>query len=594
MPYAPSPRWDLETIFAGGLHGAPFRTEFAAVKDAIEALIPRTEGVSTGDLPAVRALLREIADVGERLGELRTYASCSFAADTTNADAREADVLTSELVNRLMRADVPIQSLLADIDDAAFEALLADTSMDEMAPLLRHRREGAKRLTLRPKALQALATDLEREALHGWGQLYDHLSGTLEVDLQLPGEAPKKVGIAVVNGMRGHADEAVRKAAYEGAAKAWGGSADVCAMALTHITGSRQTKFDRLGVDELAPTLHDNRVDRGILDAMWAAADHARPALTQYLARKAKLLGKPKLDAWDLLAPMPEADKTISWEQAQDVVVDAFDGIDPDMGAFAREALRKRWIDAESRPGRMPGGFCAPVPRSKQSRIFLTFTNTVDTMLTLAHELGHSFHDEILFQNPVARREVTSALAETASTFAEAVVRDAAIANAANPAARIQLIDQDLQAGVAFLMNIPARFQFEQRLFALRREGPFRADQLRTEMVDCLRRTHADTLQSYDDLFWASKLHFYISAFGFYNWSYTFGYLFSASVYQRAREEGPSFRKTYTKLLSRTGWDDTRAIGRDVLGEDLGDAAFWIRATKPLLRGADEFMSATV
>lgn len=593
MPYAPSPRWDLETIFAGGLHGAPFRTELAAVKEAVEGLIPRTEDVSTGDLDEVRALLHEIQLLGERLGELRTYASCSFAAETTNADAREADLLTSELANRLMRADVPIQSLLADVDDEAFEALLADPSMDEMAPLLRHRREGAKRLTLRPKEMQALLNDLEREALHGWGQLYDNLSGTLEVDLHLPGEAPKKVGIAVINGMRGHADEAVRKAAYEGAARAWSGAADTCAMALTHLTGARQTRFDRLGVDELAPTLHDNRVDRGILDAMWVAADAARPSLIAYLNRKAKLLGKDKLDAWDMLAPMPDADKTISWEQAQDVVVEAFDGIDPDMGAFAREALRKRWIDAESRPGRMPGGFCAPVPRSKQSRIFLTFTNTVDTMLTLAHELGHSFHDEILFQNPIARREVTSALAETASTFAEAVVRDAAIANAPDAAARVQLLDQDLQAGVAFLMNIPARFQFEQRLFQLRRQGPFRADQLRAEMVDCLKRTHGGTLNTYDDLFWASKLHFYISAFGFYNWSYTFGYLFSASVYQRAREEGPAFRSTYRTLLARTGWDDTRAIGRDVLGEDLGDPAFWIRATKPLLRGVDEFLAVS-
>jgi oligoendopeptidase F len=331
-----------------------------------------------------------------------------------------------------------------------------------------------------------------------------------------------------------------------------------------------------------------------VLDALWSASDALRPTLSRYLHRKAALVHKPRLDWSDLSAPLPAAGQPpVTWEQAQALVVDSFAEVHPELGAFARQALEARWVDAEARDGKRAGAFCAPFPRSEQSRVFLTWADTLDAALTLAHELGHAFHSHVLFAEPAARRDVTSALAETASTFAEAVLRNAALRHASSDAVRAFVLDQQLQAGTVFLMNIRARFDFERRLFALRRQGAFDPDVLSAEMVACQRAAYDDALGEYDPLFWANKLHFYITRTPFYNWPYTFGYLFSGAVYARAVAEGPSFWPTYTELLRRTGYEDTETLGREVLGEDLTDPGFWERAAAPLLADLEQFLALT-
>jgi oligoendopeptidase F len=213
--------------------------------------------------------------------------------------------------------------------------------------------------------------------------------------------------------------------------------------------------------------------------------------------------------------------------------------------------------------------------------------------MTLAHELGHAFHNLVLAEQPGTRREITSALAETASTFAEATFRDRVLDGTTDPTQRAFMLDQELQAAVAFLMDIPARFRFERRLFTLRRDGVLDPDQLSEEMVACQRAAYGDGLGSYDPLFWCSKLHFYIPEFGFYNWPYTFGYLFSAAVYQRAKAQGPSFMDTLRELLLRTGWQGSEDLAREVLGVDLTDPAFWIGAARPVEQRVEAFLEIT-
>ncbi|MEZ4236609.1 MAG: hypothetical protein R3F59_10725 [Myxococcota bacterium] len=155
------------------------------------------------------------------------------------------------------------------------------------------------------------------------------------------------------------------------------------------------------------------------------------------------------------------------------------------------------------------------------------------------------------------------------------------------------MLDQQLQAATAFLMDIPHRYQLERRLYALRREGGLRADQLSEEVTAIQRRCYGDALASWDPLFWCSKLHFYIAGMSFYNWPYAFGYLFSSAVYAEARRTGPAFLPKLQDLLRRTGWQDTAALGRDVLGADLRSPAFWEGAVQSIPGWVDAFEQAT-
>jgi len=586
--------WDLDRIFTGGPGGAAFQDALARSRETLEGLLRRAAALGRldEDGDAWSALLCDLEDAGEDLGELCGFASCAYAERTTSSEARSAYAASEELIVLQGRVGVPIKAGLREADDRAIVRFLGRSELRDLAPMVRHARE-ASRLDL-DRPLQELLAEIDREALHGWGQLYDLVSGTLKATIEVAGEPPRTVGIAALDPMLSKPDEAVRKAAHEAGDRAWGEVRDICAMALTHITGARQIRLDRAGIDEIEPSLVGNRISRETLEALDAAREEAGPILAAYLARKAKLLAKERLDWWDQMAPYPGGKEAeISWAETCDLIRESFAGFRSDLAALAEKAIRDRWIDAEPRDEKRQGAFCADFPRSRESRILMTFSGTLRSALTLAHELGHAYHNEILFRLPSARRRLTSALAETASTFGEAVVRDRALARADSDATRIRLLDQQLQAGVAYLMNIPARFRFERSLYEMRRRGAFDADALSARMVECQRQAYGDALASWNPLFWASKLHFYISHFGFYNWPYMFGYLFSSAVYARAREEGAAFAPKYDALLALTGYADTESIGCEIFGEDLSDPGFWRRAVRPLIAAGEAFLDAT-
>ena len=283
---------------------------------------------------------------------------------------------------------------------------------------------------------------------------------------------------------------------------------------------------------------------------------------------------------------------TLNWSQAQELVVSAFGGIYPRLQSFAQRALASSWVEAEARSGKRAGGYCTRVPQNRESRIFMSFTDSLNSCMTLAHELGHAYHNELLFDQPSSRMRITMALAETASTFADALDLDQVLATADDDL-KLFLIEQQLQRATTFAMNIPSRFAFERELFDLREQGALRTDVLSDLSIRCQQTAYRGKLNSYDPMFWCSKLHFYISHFGFYNWPYTFGYLFSAAVYDRFKHQGLSFIPTLEELLLQTGYRWSEELAAELLDADIQDPDFWISATRPVREQLDLFLALT-
>ncbi|MEZ4236608.1 MAG: M3 family metallopeptidase [Myxococcota bacterium] len=427
---ATPPTWDLDVLVSGGPGGPAFSTRRDTLRQRLEEAAARVAALgAVADDPAGWAqLIVTLTQLDDDLGDLSSFAGCASAVDARSEAARAAEGDADELERQRKLVVVALDATLDAAPDAAFDALLARPELADHAAALRHQRAG-KRLRL-PPALQALKVAMDREALTAWGRLYDQISGTLTAELALPGQEPRRVGIAEVAALRADPDPEVRARASAAGAAAWGSVRDLCAHTLTQIVGARQQHNDRLGVDELAYTMHGNRVDAALLDAMWAAADAARPALVRYLRHKATLLGKERLDWYDVEAPVGSSDRRWAWGDATRDILGAFGGFHPELATFAGEALDGRWVDALPREGRLPGGFCAGFREAGQSRIFMTFTGTLDNATTLAHELGHAYHNRVLDAEPSARCALTSALAETASTFAEAIFRDRLLATA--------------------------------------------------------------------------------------------------------------------------------------------------------------------
>lgn len=591
MSYAPTEVWDLDVIFPGGPGGAAFEAEYAALEVDLGQLVARAEALpEVPAAPVFAGLLLDLERLSPRLDTLYSFTGCHAAAAARDDAAIRAEARMAALGGLAARAWVAPRDRVARMPDAAFDALLAEPSVVHMRNmLLADRAQGRLRLSEKEESLLA---GLAQDGIGAWGHLYDVESGALSVTLDR-GNGPETLSAGQAEQCLWDPDRAVRQVAYTAVREGWSTIARRCATALTHITGTRLTLNARRGLDELEEPLVQSRIARTTLEAIVEACREARPAMVRYFQAKARVLGLERLEWHDVAAPVGEAGKGYSYAAAQDVIVRQFGDFAPGMAGFAERALRNRWIEVEDRPGKRGGGFCTEVPARHETRIFMTWSTNDKAAATLAHELGHAFHAEVLFGNPVAQRRLPMTLAETASTFAEALVREATRAEAATPGARLRILDASLQDAAAFLCNIPARFTLERELYAMRRQGPLEVEALRSTTARIFGEWYGGQLATVDDLFWARKLHFYIPGLAFYNYPYTFGFLFANLVYEAFRPQGPAAEAAYRRLLARTGDDDAETIAREELGLDLGDVATWRRALAGVLRDVDAFEAAT-
>jgi pepF/M3 family oligoendopeptidase len=405
--------------------------------------------------------------------------------------------------------------------------------------------------------------------------LYDRLSGDLRVQVMEKGELVRKSPGQVT---LDSAERTVRENSFFAAGRAWATIADSCAEALNHISGSRLTKYARLGVrDHLDLPLRMNRMRRETLETMWSTIADRKSMLIRYLDAKARLLGLERLCWYDVTAPLPTRRPAprLEYDDACEIVIRTFTAFSSELGEFARRAIAERWIEAEDRSGKRQGGFCTELPTRQQSRIFMTFTYSDDSMSTLAHELGHAYHSYVLRERPMLLREYPMNLAETASTLAEAILNERRLAEADDDQ-RLSLLDRMLSDAVTFLMNIHARFLFEDRFHRERAGGELSAARFSELMLEAQREAYLDALDEdgwYPE-FWISKLHFYGTTWPFYNFPYTFGYLLSLGVYG-LRDEQEAFPERIREFLIATGSQQAEEAVANAFGADLSQPEFW-------------------
>lgn len=590
--------WDLDSILP---HPASpdFQKAVDDFRAGLTALADRSDSLpALGGKPEVvrewAALLREFERLEAIAGDLASFIGCCAAGDATNKLYRQFEATLSSLDPLRERIATNVEFGLKDAGDSEFEKLLtADPWFRDNAFFLKLRRKNA-RMRL-PKAEETLAADLGVDGIHAWGRLFDRLSGELRIEVMEKGELVEKS----VGQIRFDSPErSVRQNNFFAADKAWKGVADHCADALNHIAGTRLTLYKRLGLrDHLDMPLHKNRMTRATLDTMWNTISQRKGFLLKYLDAKAKLLGIEKLCWYDTQAPLPNTDEPgkksdIAYDDGADMVIATFAGFSRDFGEFARQAVVNRWIEAENRSGKRQGAFCTGLPTKKESRVFMTYTNTHDNVSTLAHELGHAYHSWVLREQPLFLQDYPMNLAETASTFAEAVLAEQRLKETQSRGEKLSILDHMLADAVAYLMNIHARFEFENRFHEERPDGELPASRLSELMLAAQKETYLNGLADdgwYPD-FWVSKLHFYISRLPFYNFPYTFGFLLSTGLYALAKETGPEFPEQYRRLLIATGCMETEEAVQSTVGYDLTQSAFWNKSLDVVERRVEKFL----
>ncbi|MFN0197322.1 MAG: M3 family oligoendopeptidase [Planctomycetaceae bacterium] len=590
--------WDLESLLP---HPATdeFRRSFEAFRNDLIALADRSETIPSpngGDAAVVKqwlAFLDDYESVGMRATDLNAFLGCHAAGDANNRLFQQWEAQLATLEPDRERISTNLQFALQGVTPQQLsEFLNADRRLQSLEFFFHENQQWAA-LRL-PKEQELLAADLAVDGIHAWGRLYDRLSGALKITVMEKGELVEKSPSQVQYDLP---DSTARANNFYAANKSWNRIADPCAEALNHISGTRLTRYRRLGLeDHLVVPLAYNRMERKTLETMWQVVSDRKKCLVDYLNAKARLLGMNQLSWFDLQAPLPFGGlkgNQISYDAACDLIMKTFHDFSPDFGDFARMAIADRWIEAENRSGKRQGGFCTGFPSKKASRIFMTYVGSSDNMSTLAHELGHAYHSYVLKDRPWVLQDYPMNLAETASTFAEAVLGEQQLASAKSPTEKLLLLDHMLADAVAFLMNIHARFIFEDNYHRRRQKGELSPEEFCQFMVSAQQEAYLNALadEGWNPNFWISKLHFYISGLPFYNFPYTFGYLLSLGIYSLAGTFGAEFPDRYRQFLLATGNRRAESAVDGAFGYHLSEPTFWQKSIDVIESRVAQFLT---
>lgn len=584
--------WDLESIFAGGSSSESLQQELQQISTKMKEFHQLVDAFTPNAENQVEALT-EILAVHEEIQ--KSFTECgSFieALNSANIHDQQAKLLTGQLYSNLpafQLATTILNKKFASYSEEDWQNLMTHFSQIAFR-LSEMRRDGQELLD---EQSENIINTLALDGQSAWSQHYD----TIVASIQIPFNGEMLSAGQAFNTMMSSQDKAVRQELFEKWEQAWSEKADIFADTLNHLDGFRLNNYKLHGIDDfLKQPLEYNRLDKETLDMMWGTIQKNKQPIIDFLTRKAQLFGKDKMDWQDQDAPIVLGDfeeRRYTFDQAADFIVENFKKFSPKMSEFAQMAFDKAWIEAEDRPGKRPGGYCTSLPKSQESRIFMTYGESVNEVSTLAHELGHAFHSHVMWDLPTLNQDYAMNVAETASTFAELIVADATLKEAKTDEEKINLLDVKLQNAIAMFMNIHARFIFESNFYAARQKGLVATDEITRLMVEAQKEAYINGLGSYHPHFWAAKLHFFIDEVPFYNFPYTFGYLFSLGIYAKASQNADGFEDQYIALLRDTASMTTEELAKKHLDTDLHQATFWQAGIDMVLKDIATFMELT-
>ena len=574
------PRWDVSNVIPS-LNSPEYEAAVASVSLQMDGLDALLTGAPT-DTPLTdqATYLGEAVDKVNALYELantiRAYINAFVSTDSRDTLARRRESEFEQVSVRMKTLSNRFQAWMGRLGPALEQILPLDARTQAHAFALREMAQQAR--FMMSESEEALAAELLVSGANAWGKLQGTVTSQMSVSFELDGEMQKLPMPALIN-LRSHPDEDVRRRAYEAENIAWESAKEPLAACMNGVKGAVVALNQRRGrEDALHSALDAARIDRPTLQAMLGAMEDSFPQWRRYYRAKAVRLGKEQLAWWDLSAPMPGDSTHFEWDAARAFVLDNFATFSPDLRDFAAHAFGANWIDAEQRTGKRGGAFCMGLPAVKESRILSNFDGSLDQVSTLAHELGHGYHNSCMYRAGKTRLQAQTpmTLAETASIMCETIVMQAVLARAATPEQELAILETLIQGEAQVIVDIYSRYLFEQELFARRAEAELSAEDLCEIMARAQDATYGDGVDARfrQPWMWTWKPHYYSAGLSFYNFPYAFGLLFGTGLYAVYQQRGDAFVEDYKALLASTGEANAADLAAR-FGIDLRTRHFW-------------------
>jgi pepF/M3 family oligoendopeptidase len=438
---------------------------------------------------------------------------------------------------------------------------------------------------------EVLISKMKNTGSKAWAKLQNMVTSTLLVDIEMDGEL-KKLPLPVVRNMAYSADKTLRKKAYEAELESYKKIEDTSCACLNGIKGEVITLCNLRGYKSpLEETLIKSRMDEKILKAMFTAIEENLPVFHKYFRKKAELLGhKNGLPFYDLFAPVGKINRTFTYEEAREYIVNNFRTFSDKLADFADHAFKNQWIDAEPREGKSGGAFCSNLHPIKESRIMANFDGSFSNVITLAHELGHGYHGSCLTEESILNSSYPMPLAETASTFCETIVVNAALEEVGEEE-KLSILESSLQDAGQVIVDIYSRFLFEDAVFERRKDHFLSVKELKDLMIEAQKKAYGNGLdhEYLHPYMWVNKSHYYSAERNYYNFPYAFGLLLSKGLYAKYLEDRKSFVKKYDEFLRETGKNNIADVVK-IMDIDVYSVDFYRNSFKLIEEDIEKFI----
>lgn len=576
--------WNLSIMYSG-LDDPALQEDMNKLVEANQAFKAAVEKASTlEDKEKAELILSEMEKYNKILFKIFDFLQLRQACNTEDGQNMALINKVMNIYNEGAEYAVAADRILASIEDV--DALAKESELiKEYTFLIKETKKRCSHLL--SNEVEAMISAMDMTGGGAWGDLQSYLTSTVKVDYN-----GKQITLSEVRNLAYSSDAKVRKDAYDAELKCYEKIADSVAFSLNNIKNQVTMLSGKKGYESpLAMTLENSRMNRQTLDAMMEAVEEYLPVFRKYLRKKGELLGYNNGLPWfELFAPLGKSDKEYSLEEARNYLIECFNNLTPDMADMMKEAFDNEWIDFYPRNGKQGGAFCAGLSGYKQSRILTNYDGTFGAIDTLAHELGHAFHNRMLEGHRRLNNDYPMPVAETASTFNEVHLGHYALSKAANNEEKLALLENDLREKAQCVVDIYSRYLFETAVFEQSQEKFLMAPDLKEIMLDCQKKAYGDGLdpEYMHPYMWVCKSHYYSSGMSFYNFPYTFGNLFAQGLYNLYCEQGDEFIEKYKEMLRLTPVHTIEEDGA-MLGIDLTQKDFWANSLKSIADEIEEF-----
>ncbi len=583
MPGTP-PRWDLSNVYPG-LESPDLQKDIEWVKDETESIkkLYQDELVSLDTSSSKERINQAISTMVDKLNSLmikavtiNAFLHSYISTDSFNKQAARMGSQFDQVMVSIQKVNVLLEAWVGQFKDILPKVFAIGNSAGEHAFPITEMAEQSQYLMSEKEEI--LTSELSLSGSRAWGKLQGVVTSQKTVEFELDGETKTLPMPALIN-LHAHPEEDVRKRAYEAEMDAWESVKEPLAASMNGIKGWVNTLNDHRGrKDALHQSLDQARIDRETLDAMMGAMENSFPVFRKYFKAKAARFGQEALPWWNVFAPTGALDKEYTFDDARDFILKHFGNFSEELRDFAKNAFENNWIDAEQRSGKRGGAFCMSVPWVKESRIMCNFDGSLDQVMTIAHELGHGYHNFNMYQaaKTPLQRQTPMTMAETASIMCETIVFNAVMDTITDPQEELALLETALIGDSQVIVDIYSRFLFEKEVFERRKKAELSADELCEIMEGAQAKTYGEGLdpEFRHKFMWTWKPHYYSAGLSFYNFPYAFGMLFGIGLYAIYKQRGDAFIKDYKKLLSSTGEAPAAELAAR-FGIDIRSKKFW-------------------